>query len=159
MNLNEIALKQFDWVERMGWHNKSVLEALALIASEIGETADECFGASPSSSFGEELADIILRVADLSKTENLNLQLLTDNAEVSWRSKTLLEDFAELIVDMAKWINTARKETLGEDFGIYMGKIVRRVIEIAQREGVNLNREILKKMEINEARGTRGRRV
>ena len=37
MHLNEIATKHNEWVERMGWHNKTVLEALALIASEVGE--------------------------------------------------------------------------------------------------------------------------
>ena len=31
MQINEIAAKQYDWVERMGWHNKTVLEALAEI--------------------------------------------------------------------------------------------------------------------------------
>ena len=35
MQINEIAARQYDWVERMGWHNKTVLEALALIASEV----------------------------------------------------------------------------------------------------------------------------
>jgi NTP pyrophosphatase (non-canonical NTP hydrolase) len=159
MNLNELALKQHDWVERMGWHNKTVLEALALIASEIGETADECFGSNPTKAFGEELADIILRIADLAHDKGFDLQKLTDQADIIWRSKTLLEDFAELIVDMAKWINTARKKELGEEFGVYMGCVVRRVQEMASREGVNLEKEIIRKMEINEIRGTRGRLV
>jgi len=159
MNLNEIAEKQFDWVERMAWHNKTVLESLALIASEIGETAEECFGSNPTKEFGEELADIILRVADLAHDRGYDLQKLTDESFVQWRSKNLLEDFSEIMVDLANWINTARKPILDEKFGFYMGRIVRRVIEIASREGVNLEREIFRKMEINEARGTRGRIV
>ena len=59
MHINEIAAKQFDWVERMGWHNKTVLEALALIASEVGEAVNECRGEAPTAEFGTELADII----------------------------------------------------------------------------------------------------
>jgi NTP pyrophosphatase (non-canonical NTP hydrolase) len=94
MDINELAAKQYDWVERMGWHNKTVLEALALIASEVGEAVNECRGEAPTPEFGSELVDIILRV-----------------------------------VDLAQW------------------------------QQIDLNDEIVKKMAINEARGTRGRRV
>lgn len=73
MDINEIAKKQYDWVERMGWHNKTVLEALALIASEVGEAVNECRGEKPSVEFGTELADIILRVADLAHGQGINL--------------------------------------------------------------------------------------
>jgi NTP pyrophosphatase (non-canonical NTP hydrolase) len=73
MDINTIAERQYDWVERMGWHNKTVLEALALIASEVGEAVNECRGEKPTENFGVELADIILRVADLAKTHNINL--------------------------------------------------------------------------------------
>ena len=94
MDINDIAKQHYEWVERMGWHNKTVLEALALIASEVGEAVNECRGAAPSAEFGTELADIILRVADL-----------------------------------AHW------------------------------QGIDLNAVILKKMAVNEVRGTRGRRA
>jgi NTP pyrophosphatase (non-canonical NTP hydrolase) len=94
MNINELCEKQFDWVERMGWHNKTVLEALALVASEVGEAVNECRGKDPTEDFGRELADIVLRVADL-----------------------------------------------------------------AQWQGIDLQKEILDKMAVNERRGTRGRRV
>ncbi len=73
MDINDIAEKQFDWVERMGWHNKTVLEALALIASEVGEAINECRGEAPTQEFGTELADIILRVADLAQWQGINL--------------------------------------------------------------------------------------
>ena len=36
MNINKIAELNYEWVERMGWHNKTTLEALALVASEVG---------------------------------------------------------------------------------------------------------------------------
>ena len=68
MNVNEIAAQHHDWVERMGWHNKTVLESLALIASEVGEAVNECRGDAPSLEFGTELADIVLRVFDLAHT-------------------------------------------------------------------------------------------
>jgi NTP pyrophosphatase (non-canonical NTP hydrolase) len=73
MNINEIAKKQHEWVERMGWHNKTVLESLALIASEVGEAVNECRNGAPSENFGTELADIILRVADLAHWARIDL--------------------------------------------------------------------------------------
>ena len=94
MDLNELGAKHYEWVERMGWHNKTVLEALALIASEVGEAVNECRGEKPTQLLGEELADIILRVVDLAQVQHIDLQ-----------------------------------------------------------------QEVLKKMEINEQRGTRGRRI
>lgn len=57
----------------MGWHNKTVLEALALIASEVGEAVNECRGEVPTPELGTELADIILRVADLAHWQGIDL--------------------------------------------------------------------------------------
>jgi len=73
MEINDIAKKNFEWVEQMGWHNKSVLEALALIASEVGEAINECRNESPTEMLGEELADIILRVVDLAEWQGIDI--------------------------------------------------------------------------------------
>lgn len=73
MNINDLAAKQHDWVERMGWHNKTVLESLALIGSEVGEAVNECRGENPTGEFGAELADIILRTIDLAHEEGIDL--------------------------------------------------------------------------------------
>ena len=74
MQLNDIAQIHFDWVEDMGWHNKTPLEALALIASEVGEAVNECRHETPSEHFGEELADIVLRVVDLAHWQGINIE-------------------------------------------------------------------------------------
>ena len=74
MTLAEIALKNWQWVERMGWHNKTPLEFLALIASEVGESVNECRGERPTENLGEELADIILRVTDLAHHCDIDIQ-------------------------------------------------------------------------------------
>jgi len=73
MNINDIAEKNFLWVEKMGWHNKTPLEALALVASEVGEAINECRNEHPSDAFGEELADIILRVLDLAHWQGIDI--------------------------------------------------------------------------------------
>ncbi len=74
MKINEIAKKNYQWVEQMGWHNKTVLEALALVASEVGEAVNECRGEQPSADFAEELADIILRVLDISHWQGIDME-------------------------------------------------------------------------------------
>jgi NTP pyrophosphatase (non-canonical NTP hydrolase) len=73
MDINEIAAKHQDWVDRMGWHNTSGLESLALVASEVGESANECSGLTPTAAFGSELADIVLRVADIAHSHGIDL--------------------------------------------------------------------------------------
>jgi NTP pyrophosphatase (non-canonical NTP hydrolase) len=96
-SVTQLCQRQFDWVERMGWHNKSVLEALALIASEVGEASDEldpndpmqtkiagitrtiakavncCRHTEPTENFKVELADICLRIFDLAHSQNIDL--------------------------------------------------------------------------------------
>ena len=72
--ISGIAHAQHEWVERMGWHNKTVLEALALIGSEVGEAVNECRGDKPTGKLGEELADIILRVLDLTVTQGIDIE-------------------------------------------------------------------------------------
>jgi len=74
MNLNTIAEENYLWVEEMGWHNKTLLEALALVASEVGEAINECRHEKPSDEFPEELADIILRVLDIAHWQEIDIE-------------------------------------------------------------------------------------
>jgi NTP pyrophosphatase (non-canonical NTP hydrolase) len=74
LNINEIAKENFKWVESMGWHNKTPLEALALVASEVGEAINECRGETPTPELAEELADIVLRVLDLAYWQGLDIE-------------------------------------------------------------------------------------
>ena len=74
MEIRETQKKMWEWVESVGWHNKTPLESLALIASEVGEAVQECRGVFPTDNFAEELADIVLRVFDLAQTEDVDLQ-------------------------------------------------------------------------------------
>lgn len=74
MNINETAKQQYYWVNRMGWHNKTPLEYLALIASEVGEAVNECRGPTPTEKLGIELADIILRTMDFALVCGLDIE-------------------------------------------------------------------------------------
>lgn len=48
-NLNKLAKDQWDWVESVGWHNKTALETLALVAEELGKLSTSVEGKSPPS--------------------------------------------------------------------------------------------------------------
>jgi len=74
LKINQIAERNYQWVEEMGWHNKTVLEALALVASEVGEAINECRHEQPTEAFGEELADIVLRVLDIAHWQNIDIE-------------------------------------------------------------------------------------
>lgn len=72
--LSGIAKRNWEWVELSGWHNKTPLECLMLVVSECGEAANECRGEAPTDHFGEELADIILRVVDLAHDHGIDIE-------------------------------------------------------------------------------------
>lgn len=75
MTLNQIAKQHGAWVKQQGWRNKTVLECLALVASEVGEAVNECRNDVPTPELRSELADIILRVVDLADMLNIDLEL------------------------------------------------------------------------------------
>lgn len=82
--INELAKEQFEWVEAMGWHNKTVLEMLALVASEVGEAINECRHEDPTDNFKDELADIILRTIDIAETQNIDIyQAIIDKMNIN----------------------------------------------------------------------------
>ena len=73
INLNAVGYTHWLWVEEMGWHNTSILEQLALVASEVGEAVNECRGQEINYEFAEELSDIVLRVMDIAENNNIDL--------------------------------------------------------------------------------------
>lgn len=157
LNLNALGQQHGAWVERMGWHNKTVLEGLALIASEIGEANAECVGRFDREKFGEELADIVLRTVDMAFTENVNLDDAVAQVNISWQSLTLNGRMAEILIDYAAWTNTARKTELGPDFHAGMVRFIARVLDLARQLDIDLQDHLRRKVAKNELRGTRGR--
>lgn len=157
--LNELAEKHYAWVERMGWHNKSTLESFALIASEVGEAIEALLYCKGNEAVGEELADIVLRIADLAVETGRDLDALVAAASPERNTLYASEELGEIMVDVAHGINACRKDTLGEDFDRALGSIVARVMEFADRQEIDFKAAILAKMSLNTVRGTRGRRI
>lgn len=159
MNLNTLAQTHYNWVEDMKWHNKTVLEALALIASEIGEAAYEHLDNTPTEHFGEELADIMLRALDLGCWQKVDIDKQVQDNRIVWKYHDVPKMFMQLSFEFGNLVNTARKKELDIHFHHNLGKFMKGVLDIAEETHVNLEEEILKKMEINLQRGTRGRIV
>lgn len=161
MDLNKIATAHYAWVARMGWHNTTVLENLALIASEIGETVTECLTAVRTPAFGEELADILLRALNLAKWQGVDLlpHAMARTPAESWHGNTPLAWLGELMPDLGACVNAARVNPPAPAFGQALRRLILRVQAIATSCGVDLEAHVLRKMAINEQNGNRGRKV
>lgn len=160
MKVNELALTHYDWVERMGWHNKTPLESMALIASEVGEAAAEHLGATGPAALTGELADIVLRVIDFGPLYGWDLDARVEQAAVPSNPDTPTGvHLLQLTVTVAAAVNAARKQELGEDFQELLGTLLAQVFALAQSLGTDLREHVVTKMALNEQRGTRGRRI
>lgn len=156
MDFNAIGARHHVWVEAMGWHNKTRLESLALIASEIGEAAGECLN-GPTEHFGEELADIVLRTVDLAHSEGIDLSGEVSRIKLDWPYDDLLAGLADAMYHYALWSNTARVLVVGPEYAQHMAGLMVRMQRIAELAHVDLHAEVAKKLAKNAQRGTRGR--
>lgn len=159
MNLNELATAHYDWVERMGWHNKTPLESLALIASEVGEAAAEYLSDTDGQAFVGELADIVLRIIDFGPLYGWDLDALMAQAGGGEADQPIYKQLLQLTVTQAAAVNAARKATLGADFQLLLGKMLGQVFSLADTVNADLHHAVVAKMALNEQRGTRGRRI
>lgn len=159
MQFNNIAVRHFEWVAAMGWHNKTVLESLALIASEIGEALVECDGARPSPAFGEELTDIVLRTVDLARWQGYDIDHRIPTLSLGWKDKTPQGALSAITVDLSKAVNACRGAEPLPVLADHLCRILMRVESICQWQGIDLQAEVERKMAINLKNGTRGRRV
>lgn len=67
--------RQAKWLKSRGWwRNKTPLEALMLVVSEVGEAANEVRGEVPTDKFQTELADIVLRVLGIAAEHCIDLE-------------------------------------------------------------------------------------
>lgn len=171
LDLTELASRHHAWVDRMGWHNKTTLESLGLIGTEIVEAQEQILlyqelplHLKPAAydnfwtELREELADITLRLMDLSITLGFDLTVLAGRAGASnWKSRLAENAIAELLIDWKQCMNAARKARIDEDLMEKFGRLARRVMDYAAVVEVDLLGQVLRKMAINTENGTRGR--
>ena len=162
MKFNKYAKQHFEWVDEMGWHGTPIMALIALIGSEIGEAAYEALNPiQDSNNMGEELADICLRIMDLFYSHNVDIDKKVDGVSptITWISQSLEGDFLELMSDFRHVVNSARHETLEDDFYNYLGGILCRVIDITYRNNIDLEETLKTKIEKNKVRGNKGRKI
>lgn len=86
-SINGITEIHYQWLVKMGYTKATPLESLALIAGEIGEAVNECRHGEPTDQFGEELADIVLRVFGLARTHSIDIaQQMRDKITKNYKS-------------------------------------------------------------------------
>ncbi len=159
LDINKTAKEVYDWVESFGWHNKTPLECLALIGSEVGEAVNECRDVRPTYKLGAELGDICIRTFDFAVEQGIDLEAGIGIQEI----QDLLGSFdctnkspLECLALVAKQVGLAVNECLGEKPTPKLGSVLvglcLRVFSIAHQEGIDLDACIAAKMEINRAR-------
>jgi hypothetical protein len=132
-----------------------MLETLGLIASEIGEAFAECTGPVPSDAFGQELADIALRLMDVAHGQNIDIDAEVRTCSPIWAvGRTVHCALGQLVVDLAKAINACRGDTLGPDFKPSLVSMLARVDVLGRLlPETSLETEIRRKMDINNPGG------
>lgn len=157
IEISRIAKRHHKWVASMGWHNRTSLEALAMVGSEMGEAAIEISLAGVTNKFKHELADIVLRCIDF--TESLGIDLESRILPPTTRSVayvSLERGFLDLIGLLSRAVNAARASN-DDLLGDYLVEIIAKSFEIGERLGIDLIASLSEKVEINIARGSRGR--
>lgn len=156
---NQLAAEHYAWVERMNWHQVPTIGALGLIASEVGEAFAECVGNKITDRFADELADIALRTLDIAHWNGIDIARALEEVAPAWKTLTPTERLGEISTELALWINSARKETIGTDFTQSMACVLWRVIDVAKGLKLDLMGAVRAKRQRNEVNGTRGRKL
>lgn len=154
---NQFAAVHFNWVESMGWHNKTKIEALALTISEIGEAMNECRRDKPTNLFGDELADVILRLMDYLTWSNVDIDRLLlscKKIEIATPDLKPLEYLAKISIKLNRLIHN---EIKNESKYSSAATVIRMVESLALFYDINLELCIKTKIQINADRGNRGR--
>lgn len=159
-SINDLATKHHAWVESKGWHNKSALESVALIASEIGEALEEVYK-KDMQSLELELADIYLRSIDLAVEHNIDLDNARkerlDAGRLTIINGNLKEQIGYLTVPLAKIANLCRTKELDDSFNVRLVEFLLTIECIATLNKIDLFNIVEKKIEINLIKDTKGR--
>jgi len=74
-----------------------------------------------------------------------------------WHNKTPLECLMLVVSECGEAANECRGEKPTDHFGEELADIILRTIDLAENHGINIEAAVLRKMKINDERGTRGR--
>lgn len=159
MIYNEFSARHHAWVGAMGWHNRSNLEAMAMIYSEVGESVDEMTSQGLTPAFPGELADIVLRSVDMAIENKVNIDFERRHYSHDRPAyRTVSACLLCITSVLAKGVNAARRD----DYDGITDSLIRTLLfceEIAARQSIDLQSVVEQKIAINLARGSRGRAI
>lgn len=178
-SIYEVATEHRKWIESVGWAGKRTpLEALTLIASEVGEAANECRGDKPTAQLGEELADIILRVLDV--TIDLEMHMISYSSPINetaqrfgeelWAAllaeapagaeyePTNIEMIGLAIIPIGFAMEELRKNGTTIELKVWVITILKHSLAVPSIFGFDVAGCLRGKMAKNKLRGTRGRK-
>ena len=148
---HENALVKGFWAE-----NENVPQRIALIHDEIDEAYEDClyYGVDLPDSFDEELADVVIRIADLSGFLNLTLDQWTvfgKGTSIPWipYAAPMLQR-AHLHVSRA--LRVHRKDGPPREMALHLSQCVRVLHLHCEARGVDLFAVVREKMEKNVSR-------
>lgn len=93
----------------------------------------------------------MMRINDLAEKQHAWL------VKMGWTNTTPLEDCALIASEIGEAVNECRGKKPTAEFGTELADIILRTVGVARKNGIDIEAAILQKMEINFARGTRGR--
>lgn len=170
-SIYEVATEHRKWIESVGWAGKRTpLEALVLIASEVGEAASECRGDKPTAQLGEELADIILRILDL--TIDLQMGMFSYAEPINEHAArfadqlkpdlppeyTDIEAIGLAIIPIGRAIAELITMGTSPQCKVWVIGTLKHAMGVASILGFDVKACLLGKMAKNKQRGTRGRK-
>ncbi|MBD8681228.1 MULTISPECIES: hypothetical protein [Pseudomonas] len=159
MTYNEFSTRHHAWVEAMGWHKRTNLEAMAMIYSEVGESVDEMTSQGMTSKFPGELADIVLRTVDMALENGINVDFERQHYSPDRPAYRTTQACLLCITSvLAKGVNASRTQDADSIIDSLVGTLLL-CEEIAARQSIDLQSVIEQKIEINLARGSRGRSI
>lgn len=159
MHYDRVAGLHHAWVEAMGWHNRTHLEAFGMICSEVGEAAAELTPSGFTDRLASEIADIALRCLDQAMV--LGLKIDFERAHCPGdrpRYRTLKECLLQMTIELAGGINGAR----GGVSDIMAVSLIRTLMlceEACEAADASLATELDNKIAMNRAKGHRGRTI
>jgi len=159
MTYNEFSTRHHAWVGAMGWHKRSNLEAMAMIYSEVGESVDEMTAQGLTPHFSGELADIVLRTVDMAIENQINIDFERQHYSPDRPAyRTVSACLLGITSVLAKGVNAARANNIDGITDSLIGTLLL-CEEIAAGQCIDLQSVIEQKIDVNLARGSRGRAI
>ena len=163
VNLNSIGLYHRAWVQSVGWADITDLEALAMIASEIGEAADEWLsGCENGDGLGKglvsEVGDIVLRVMSWMISYDCLPGSVIRNLDVPADGSHPGQLLLRMTAELGKAVNDCRGKERPTRAAIEaMGRVILLAQQLAVWREESLLDAMCFKLSLNKQNGTRGR--